>query len=163
MNIEKTMEQLIIKSPSVELNKTFIHNIEGCCFGNLPQNIINEICKDGRPFSKFIERWLEQNYPLKYVPGDKDHDHVDINDSKILYDAKTFTKGGCKICSSKMIGVGRKFNKEEFAEKTKKLIFCIVSNINFPEIKLRFVRGSELLEEYPKGLIPSKDYIKFFN
>ena len=62
-----------------------------------------------------------------------------------------------------MIGTGRKFNKEEFEEKTKKLIFCIVSNINFPEIKIRFVRGSKLLENYPNGQIPSKDYIKFFN
>ena len=58
---------------------------------------------------------------------------------------------------------GRIFNKEEFEEKTKKLIFCIVSNIHFPRIRVRFVRGITLLEKYPKGVIPLKDADKFFN
>jgi len=64
---------------------------------------------------------------------------------------------------SSMIGTGRTFNKEEFEEKSKKLIFCIVSNINFPEIKIKFVKGSNLLEIYPKGIIPLNDHVKFFN
>ena len=61
---------------------------------------------------------------------------------------KTLTENGCDYAPSYMKGTGRKFNKEEFEEKSKKLIFCIVSNINFPEIKVRFVRGSKLLEKY---------------
>jgi hypothetical protein len=62
-----------------------------------------------------------------------------------------------------MIGTGRTFNKEEFEEKTRRLIFCIVSNINFPEIKIKFIRGVDLLPIYPKGIIPLKDHVKFFN
>ena len=62
-----------------------------------------------------------------------------------------------------MIGQGREFDQEVFEEKTKKLVFCIVSNINFPNIKVRFIKGSELLLKYPKGKISSNDFIKFFD
>ena len=80
-------------------------------------------------FSHFIEHWISNNYPLTHVDGCKSHDFIDINDSTILYDEKTFTKGGCNFCPSNMLGQGRKFDKEVFTEKTKKLIFCIVSNV----------------------------------
>ena len=33
----------------------------------------------------------------------------------------------------------------------------------FPQIKIRFVRGSELIKLYPKGEIPLKDHVKFFD
>ena len=62
-----------------------------------------------------------------------------------------------------MIGEGRTFNKEIFEEKAKKLIYIIVSNCNFPEIKIKFVRGIDLIIDYPKGVIPLKDLDKFFN
>ena len=64
---------------------------------------------------------------------------------------------------SNMIGEGRKFNKELFEEKAKNLIYIIVSNIDFPEIKIKFVRGVDLIIDYPKGVIPLKDLNKFFN
>jgi hypothetical protein len=62
-----------------------------------------------------------------------------------------------------MIGEGRKFDKEIFETKAQNLNYIIVSNVNFPEIKIKFVKGSELLIDYPNGVIPSKDFIKFFN
>ena len=149
---------------SVELNKTFIHDISDVSFGNLPKEMIFEIFKDGRPFSHFIERWLpEQNYPLVHISGCKDHDFTDLNYPVTRYDEKTFTKGGCRFCPSNMIGQGRKFDEEKFREKTVKLIFCIVSNVAFPRIKVRFVRGSELIKLYPRGEIPLKDHVKFFD
>ena len=78
-------------------------------------------------------------------------------------DEKTFTKGGCKFCPSNMLGQGRKFDEEKFREKTVKLVFCIVSNIAFPRIKIRFVRGADLIKLYPRGEIPLKDHVKFFD
>ena len=36
-------------------------------------------------------------------------------------------------------------------------------SIDFPIIKVKFVTGVVLLEKYPKGKIPSKDHIQFFN
>jgi hypothetical protein len=148
---------------SVELNKTFIHHIDNINFGNIPQNTIIEILKDGRPFSHFIEKWMEINYPLIHVSGCKKYDFIDTNNPSILYDEKTFTKGGCNYCPSNMLGQGRKFDQEEFENKTKKITFCIVSNVNFPEIKIKFMKGEDLLKIYPKGNIPLKDHVKFFN
>jgi len=148
---------------SVELNITHDHTIENCGFGNVPTEIVNKTYKDGRAFSHLIEPWLESNYPLQYIPGCKSYDFIDKNHPEILYDAKTFTKGGCSFCPSNMLGQGRVFDKEKFEEKTKKLIFCIVSNINFPDIKVKFIRGIDLIKLYPTGKIPLKDFIKFFN
>ena len=149
--------------PSVVLNKTFTHTIKNYTFGNLSEEICREIWKDGRPFSHFIEAWICEYYPLTHVKGCKQYDFRDENNPEIIYDEKTFTKKGCSFCPSNMLGQGRKFDQEIFTEKTKKLIFCIVSNIEFPEIKVRFVKGDVLLEKYPSGKIPSKDFIEFFN
>jgi hypothetical protein len=149
--------------PSVILNTTFNHIIENYTFDNLSSETCNAIFKDGRPFSAFIEKWLEKNYPLIHVPGCKKYDHIDIKFPNILYDAKTFTKYGCSFCPSNMKGQGRKFDKLLFEEKSKKLIFCIVSNIDFPNIKVKFVKGEELIIKYPDGKIPLHEHVKFFN
>ena len=151
------------KQCSVELNKTFTHTIEDVSFGCLPKEEVYEIFKDGRPFSHFIEKWLEKNYSLIHIPGCKSYDFKDKEYDETLYDEKTFTRKGCCFCPSNMLGQGRKFDKEVFEAKTKKLIFCIVSNVNFPEIKVKFIRGSDLLRLYPSGKINSHDHIKFFD
>jgi len=144
-------------------NTTYTHNIENFSFGNVPKSIIIDTYKDGRAFSHFIEPWLAINYPLIHIKGCKKHDHIDINDENIKYDQKTFTKLGCKFMPSNMIGEGRTFNKEIFEEKAKNLIYIIVSNIHFPEIKIKFVRGVDIIVDYPDGKIPLKDFNKFFN
>jgi len=149
--------------PSVELNKTFEHEITNYRFGDLPEELCAEIFKDGRPFSHFIEAYISKHYLLDHVKGCKKYDFTDHNYPEILYDEKTFTKGGCSFCPSNMKGQGRVFNQEIFEEKTKNLIFCIVSNIEFPKIKIRFVRGQKLLEEYPNGKISIKQFDSFFN
>lgn len=151
------------KLPSVELNRTFDCEISNYSFGNLPNEICKEIWKDGRPFSHFIEGWLALNFPLTHIKGCKKYDFTDKNHPEILYDEKTFTKKGCAFCPSNMLGQGRKFDKEIFEEKTKKLIFCIVSNVDFPNIKIRFVKGEDLMTKYPKGIIPLKDFNDFFD
>ena len=153
----------LLHNTSVELNKTFSHDINNVSFGSLLHEDVVAIYKDGRVFSHFIEKWLEQNYALKHVKGCGPYDFVDESYPDTLYDEKTFTKGGCKFMPSSMIGTGRTFDKEIFIEKTSKLIFCIVSNINFQRIRVKFVRGTDLLVLYPTGKIPSKDHCKFFD
>jgi hypothetical protein len=61
-----------------------------------------------------------------------------------------------------MIGTGRTFNQAKFDEKVKNMNYIIVSNINFPEIKVKFSKGEDLVKMYPKGSIPSKDHDSFF-
>ena len=155
-------ENDIVETNIIKFNTTYVHKIDFGNFGNLPQSEIINIYKDGRVFSHFIEPWLAVNYPLTHIKGCKKYDHTDINDDSVKYDQKTFTSGGCKFMPSNMIGEGRTFNKEIFEEKAKKLIYIIVSNIDFPEIKIKFVKGSELMIDYPKGIIPLKHFVKFF-
>ena len=148
---------------SIELKKTYIHILKNICFDNLDKSIIEKILKDGRAFSHFIEKWIENNYPLDHVEGCKQFDFIDRENQDIKYDEKTFTSRGCSFCPSNMLGQGRKFDKEVFENKSKKLIFCIVSNINFPEIKIKFIKGEDLIINYPLGKIPIKDHDIFFS
>lgn len=158
---ENNME--IIETNNIKYNTTFTHILDNFSFGNLPESVLIDILKDGRPFSHFIEPWLAIHYPLIHIKGCKKYDHTDINDENIKYDQKTFTKAGCRFMPSNMIGEGRKFNKEIFEEKAKQLIYIIVSNVNFPEIKIKFVKGVDLIVDYTTGQIPSKDLVKFFD
>lgn len=148
---------------NIEFDKTYIYNITEYSFGNLSSSNIIEIFKDGRPFSHFIEKWLSLNFKLTHITGCKAYDFLDTNDENIKYDQKTFTSRGCKFMPSNMIGEGRKFDKEIFENKAKSLNYIIVSNVNFPEIKIKFVRGTDLVYNYPNGSIPLKDLIEFFN
>lgn len=157
----------------IEYGKTHTHlikNING--FGNLPETTVANIYKDGRPFAHFIEPWLASNYPLLHVKGCKSYDHINAIDSintntnkntnAKKYEQKTFTQHGCNFAPSYMVGKSRTFNKKICEEKANELIFIIVSNIYFPEIKVKFVKGSDLIEEYPKAFIPRRDYDRFF-
>jgi hypothetical protein len=159
------MEEVLTNqnNQEIELNITHTHIISNCGFDCLTQETLQQIFKDGRAFSHFIEPWLAEKYPLNHVTGCKKYDHTSKTDETILYDQKTFTARGCNIKPSNMIGEGRKFDETIFKEKASKLIYIIVSNINFPEIKVKFVRGSELLLKYPAGKIPLKDFNEFFN
>ena len=163
LNSENTVENHHNNNPSVAINITHTHVLDNISFDNLHQEIVNTIMKDGRVFSHFIEKWLEKKYPIIHIPGCKDHDFIDSNNNEIKYDEKTFTKLGCHFCPSNMLGQGRKFDQEIFQEKAKKLVYCIVSNIHFPVIKVKFARGLDLIAKYPKGKIPLKDHIQFFN
>ena len=148
---------------SVILNKTYTHIVKNLSFDNLSESIVINILKDGRPFSHFIESWLENKYPLKHITGCKQYDFIDEKYSNTKYDEKTFTKFGCKFCPSSMLGTGRKFDQKVFEENAVNMIYIIVSNINLPEIKIKFVNGSELIKVYPKGYIPLRDHVKFFD
>lgn len=157
------MSSLSQRIPSVVLNTTFTHEIQHYVFGDLSPEICREIWKDGRPFSHFIEKYIAQRYPLIHVPGCKSHDFVDKQDATILYDEKTFTSRGCSFCPSNMLGQGREFDNERFISHCQKLIFCIVSNVDFPTIKIKFVKGEDLRNKYPSGKIPSSDFVEFFH
>jgi len=148
---------------SVELDNTFCHTITDFGFDCLRREAFVGIMKDGRPFSHFIEPWLAEKYPIIHISGCKKYDHTDKNDVSIEYDQKTFTSRGCKFMPSNMIGEGRTFNQQIFEEKAKKLIYIIVSNVDFPDIKVRFVRGTVLVAKYPKGVIPFKCFEEFFH
>jgi len=158
-----TNRECEVENISIPFNVTFLHTMQGCGFDNLSKEGYTEVWKDGRVFPHFIEKWLEHNYPsLKHIKGCKGHDLVDNADENIKYEQKTFTDRGCDFTPSNMKGAGRKFDQTIFEEKTKKLIFIIISNIDFPNIKIKFIRGNDLIVSYPNGKIPRKDFDVFF-
>ena len=148
---------------SILFNHTFTKTIANVAFGDLPQATLLELFGDGRIFSHFMERILALDYGLKHIPGCQGHDLTDANDATIQYEQKTFTRNGCKFMPSNMIGQGRHFDQAVFDEKVKHLIYVIVSNVHFPELKIRFVKGAEMAAMYPKGEIKFNDHDKFFN
>lgn len=156
--------------PSVKLNKTFLHKLKDLRFDNLDNNTILTLFRDGRVFSHFAEPWISDNYPLVWVKGCKNWDFYDekyspglvSTEEVIAYDQKTFTLGGCGYRPSNQKGVGRVKNEEEFIKRSKRLIFCITSNIHLPLVYVRFVKGIDLLRDYPSGEIPFAQHDKFF-
>jgi hypothetical protein len=137
--------------------------IENFSFGHLSREALITLYQDGRISSHFMEEMLAQDFGLTRIHGCKDHDLVEPSDSTIRYEEKTFTRGGCKFMPSNMLGQGRHFDQAIFEKKASGLIYAIVSVVNFPEIKIRYVRGDELALKYPKGEIPFSKHDEFFS
>ena len=137
--------------PQIELNKTYTYKCEAT-FGTLSQEKVNNLFTDGRRASGFLEIQLEEWFPnLTFVDG-KGYDHVDTDGLK--YDAKCFTRGGSKFCSSKYLGVGRSLNVEEHEAHAENIIYIFTDVVEFPKVQVRFVKGSDLIQTYKKGSIP---------
>jgi len=147
---------------SIVFNKTITKVIEDVSFGSLSREVLQNLFKDGRIFSHFAEHFLAQDYNLKHITGCKGHDLTDTSDAAIQYEQKTFTGNGCKFMPSNMIGQGRHFDQAVFDEKSKKLIYVIVSNVDFPNLKIRFVKGVDLASKYPTGEIKFSQHDNFF-
>mgnify|MGYP001388398666 FL=1 len=149
----------------LEENKTYIFKLGNISFESLDKNTLDTMFKDGRIFSHFSEHWLEDNCPiLKHVTGCKDHDFVNkVNQTQ--YDAKTWTARKLDFRPSNMLGKGRTFDKEIFDKKCNKLTYIIISNVDFPEIKVKFIKGCDLIKLYPKGYVYTneEELNKFFS
>jgi len=146
----------------IEYNKTDTKTIENISFGNLDQETLTELFQDGRIFSHFIERVLAKDYKITHILGCKGYDLVEPSNPEIKYEQKTFTSNGCKFMPSNMIGQGRNFDPIVFKEKAEQLNYIIVSNLKFPEIHIRFVKGVDLVSLYPKGEIKPREHNTFF-
>ena len=143
-------------------NNTYEFKINNINISNLKKKNINYMFKDGRFFSHFIENWLDKNCKrLQRVDGCKDHDFIDKQNKDIKYEQKTWTKNGLVFLPSNMVGTKRKINYTKFKNKNNQLKYIIVSNIHFPNIKIKFIDGKCLLEKYPSGITRSK-YTFFF-
>jgi hypothetical protein len=144
------VENTTIPTPSVNLNQTFDFslNIEQFKCADLSDDEVIEMYKDGRVFSQWVERWLTKKFPLIHVKGCKKYDHTDLNNENIKYEAKTFTPAsGLSYAPSRDVGGGRTLNEEGAKERASNLIYTIVSNVNFPNIKVKFITGNDLMKK----------------
>mgnify|MGYP006126949701 CR=1 FL=1 len=132
---------------NIEYNKNYDFTLQAT-FGDLSTEKVEEILKDGRLASHFLERQLEVDFPELTFVNAKGYDFV-TKDSDILYDQKCFTKGGLGFAPSRMVGAGRKidFNEAHAHANTIDYIACDI--VDFPKVCVRFVKGSDLVEKYP--------------
>ena len=146
----------------IKKDETYTFEIPNVSFGDLSREETHEVLRDGRFAAPFLERQLTKCFPeLTHVKGNKDHDH--INDRAEKFDAKNFTHNGLKFMPSKMIGVGRKVDIQEVKKKASKLTYICCDIIDFPRVRVRFVEGSKLIEQFPSAVIPRKDREVFFS
>jgi len=148
---------------SIVLNKVYKFDLTGSfSFGNIPIAKLAELFQNGSTVSSPMEEQLVHWFPeLTRVYGCDDHDHVDTTGVK--YDAKNFTKYGLKFMPSNQMGTGRKFNESVAHKKAKELIYICCDVVDFPIIRVKFAKGSEMIKDYPKCKITKKKREEFFN
>lgn len=138
----------------VEYNKAYCFKLEDVSFPGIEKEKLYKLYQDGRVSSSFIQLWLESQFNLKYVNGNG-YDHLDEKQNK--YELKSLTKYGCNLCPSHMVGSGRKKDISLFREEASKINFIISDITNFPEIKVVFKTGEEIVRLYPNAVIAKND------
>jgi len=137
----------------ISLNKIYNFTCEAS-FGDLSQDVVNTLFTDGRVAARFLEHQLTLWFNQLIFVDKKGYDHVNKNDSSIIYDAKNFTKHGAKFCASKYLGKGRKINIEEHQQHASKTIYIFCDIVDFPLVNVVFKEGKDLNDKYPTGMIP---------
>lgn len=151
---------MVLIMTDIKYNHTYEFEVEAS-FGNLPKETINEMFKDGRVASKFLENHLPIWFPdLKFVDA-HGFDHVRISNERML-DAKCFTKSGLTYAPSNMLGGGRKIVNEVAHQHANEIDYIACDIIDFPSIKVRFVTGSDLVAKYPTCKIKPSQRNEFF-
>ena len=130
-------------------------------FGSLSLERVNKKFQDGRVASHFLELQLEEWFPELTFVNAKGYDHV-RKGSDILYDQKCFTKGGLGFAPSKMLGAGRKINIEEAHAHANTIDYIACDITEFPKVVVRFVKGSELVNNYPTCKVKYNQREEFF-
>lgn len=146
----------------IEFDKTYyLPCPEVSIHGWSKEEVAKFIC-DGRRFSALMEKQIEKWFPdLKFV-DEKGYDHIHRKNN-MPFDQKTFTKQ-CNFNQSKHIGYGRDLLDEEAAnEHIKNNNYIITDTSTYPMVRLIFKKGSDLLEKYPKRIIPKSKREELFN
>ena len=144
-----------------ELNKTYEFEMKNISFDNVPSISLIELFKDGRHASHILELWIVNNFENISKHNTKDHDFID--DDGNLMEGKNFTKNGAKFMPSRMLGVGRKYIKEEAHEVADSNIYVITDITSMPKIRMKFILGSKLNKMYPNSKIPFRKREEFFS
>lgn len=153
---------IVKNEPSIILNTVFTHKIDNCRFGTLPKEKIFKIFDNELIFSHFINPWLAHFYALNYIPGYEYFSFTDKFHSEIRYEQLTFTTRGCRFTKPSMFKPNEILDSSILKRQSGSLIYIIVENINFPNIKVKFISGADLFSKYPKGEIDYKQHKKIF-
>lgn len=155
------MESNMAKKHKIIFNKVYEFDLTGKVqFGDMPEEAIYELYKDGRVASKFLEHTIPTWFPeVEFVDQDG-YDHIDAEGTK--YDLKGFTKGGAGYAPSNMVGAGRKINIAEMHAHAKTINYIFSDITEFPKVRVIFKTGSDMVRDYPSGKISAKKRDKLF-
>jgi len=137
----------------VEINKLYEFECDAS-FGSLSQEKVNNLFRDGRRASGFLEMQSEEWFPSLTFVDKKGYDFIGVNN--LRYDAKCFTKGGAKFCPSVMLGAGRRVDEHALWEHAMDMGYIFCDIVDFPKVSVIFKWGSDLTR-YRKGSIPFGD------
>ena len=132
-------------------------------FGRIPQEALDELFKDGRVVSRFVEAEVAERFSglrLAESSNANGYDLVGRGGKKL--EVKTFTKGGCKFVPSYMVGSGRKLDAEKAKKETVAKYLCLADVTDFPFITIVFKRFDNIWRDYPNGSIPPSQRAKLF-
>ncbi len=125
-------------------------------FGDLDEQTVYELFQDGRPASKFLERYVPLWFPeLRFVDA-TGYDHVDVATGQRRWDLKGFTKSGASYVPSNMLGAGRTINLQEAHDHANTIDYIFSDVVEFPKIRIIFKSGQELVKQFPRGKIDFK-------
>lgn len=140
----------------IELNHVYSFNLEQPSFPGLSSQEVNEICRDGRAISKFLEIVLctDNYFPTLTYVDTKGYDYTSTQVGlRSKLDLKCFTSNGAKFMPSCMIGQGRTMEAARFHTHARDMTYIFCDITEFPEINVVFKDGEELIEKYPQGMI----------
>ena len=121
-------------------------------FGDMPEECLYQLFRDGRVASKFLEHTIPTWFPDLEFVDQKGYDHVSKTTSR-KYDLKGFTKGGASYAPSNMLGAGRKIDEAVLHEHAETIDYILSDITEFPKVRIVFKSGSELVKNYPSGKI----------
>lgn len=100
----------------------------------------SNLFKDGRITSLLLEHILSRKFEDFYLSESKGSNFDAVVSSKKI-ELKTITNNGLKLIQSKMLGVGRKFNNEDYLYWLSTLDSFVVCDItSFPDIYVRMFK-----------------------
>ena len=137
--------------------------VDNISFGDLSSDELAVMFTDGRLASHFLERQLTKWYPFLRFVDRKGYDHVHIDNEDDRYDQKCFTKGGLTFSPSNMAGKGRVFVQEEAHEHAKGITYICCDVVDFPTVRVKFAKGEDLIQDFPKCKIAYSKREEFFN
>ena len=151
---------------NIEFNKIYYKEIEGFSFGELSQEQLIAIFKDGRVSCHFLQPYLNIWFPETKFVDANGYDHEWLNEDAItrLIEQKGYNQSGANYRPSSQLGIGRTPNDQEIIDfiYENSLVYVITDNYDFPKIRIRFIEGKELLQLYPNFKISVAERENFF-
>lgn len=135
----------------IDYNTVYEFDLTGkVTFWDLPLEEVHELFRDGRTASRFLERKVPHLFAEFNYVDQKGYDWLRKLINKV--EGKCVTKNGCKFAPSSMVGSGRKIIPSEVKEtiENENLDYILMDIVEFPMVRMRFVKGIDLITTHPK-------------